>query len=71
MDTATRVARMGGNIDNIRMTPRQRRRFVKKAGRDPLAIVYRDNGMGYSLARQGFKEVVEIMRPTSPAPEGN
>lgn len=44
-----------------RLTHRQRRRTVKKAGSDPLAIVIRDDGMGYSLARQGYREVVEIM----------
>jgi hypothetical protein len=61
MNTQTRLRRMGGTLYSIRMTPRQRRRFVKKAGRDPLAIVIRDDGMGYSLAKQGLREVVEIM----------
>lgn len=63
MDTAARVRRMGGTPETIRMTPAQRRRFVKKAGRDPLAIVYRDDGMGYGPAKQGMREVVEIMNP--------
>lgn len=60
MDTATRLARMGGTVETIRMTPRQRRRFVKKAGRDPLATVIRDTSMGYSPAKQGFRQVVEV-----------
>jgi len=64
MNTATRLARMGGTIETIRMTPRQRRRFVKKAGRDPLAIVIRDEGMGYGHpGKQGMREVVEVMNP--------
>ena len=40
------------------MTPRQRRRLVKKAGRDPYAIVIRDEGMGYPPSMQGFREVI-------------
>jgi hypothetical protein len=57
MDTAARVARQGGRP----MTPAQRRRFVKKAGRDPLAIVYRDEGMGFGPDKQGMREVVEVI----------
>jgi len=64
MDTATRVIRQAGR----RMTPRQRRRFVKKAGRDPLAIVIREDGMGYPPSKQGFREVIEILDP--PQPDG-
>jgi hypothetical protein len=48
-----------------RMTPRQRRRLVKKAGRDPGAVVVRDNGMGYSFAKQGFRELISF--ETSPS----
>lgn len=59
MDTATRIIRQAGRP----MTPAQRRRFVKKAGRDPLAITYRDDGMGYGPAKQGLREVVEVMSP--------
>jgi hypothetical protein len=56
-----------------RMTPRQRRRLVKKAGREPGAIVVRDNGMGFSPAKQGYRELVsfetsESARPVSGAP---
>jgi len=59
MDTATRIVRQGAKP----MTPAQRRRFVKKAGADPLAITYRDDGMGYGPAKQGMREVVEVMNP--------
>jgi hypothetical protein len=67
MDTATRIARLGGTPESVRMTPRQRRRLIKKAGRDPMAIVTRDDGMGYSPAKQGYKELTEILNPVSPA----
>lgn len=43
-----------------RMTARQRRRLVKKAGRDPGALVVRDDGMGYPPSRQGFRELVSF-----------
>lgn len=55
MDTKSRMDAYGS-----RPTPRQRRRIVKKAGRDPLAMVVRDDGMGYPPSRQGYREVVEI-----------
>lgn len=54
MDTATRIT-----IYGRKMTPAQRRRTVKKAGRDPNAIVIRDDGMGYPPDRQGFREVID------------
>lgn len=62
MDTATRIARAGD-----RMTPRQRRRMVKKAGRDPYAIVVRDDGMGYPPSKQGYREIVDARH--APAPD--
>jgi hypothetical protein len=62
MDTATRIARAGS-----RMTPKQRRRMVKKAGRDPYAIVVVDNGMGYPPSMQGYREVVAARH--APAPD--
>jgi hypothetical protein len=67
MDTYTRI----GNYtnDSPRLTPRQRRRVVKKAGRDPLAITYRDDGMGYGLGKQGMREVVELLNPPQPGDE--
>jgi hypothetical protein len=47
--------------DGIRpLTPRQRRRAVKKAGRDPEATVVRDDGMGYAPSMQGYRELVGI-----------
>lgn len=62
MDTATRIARAG-----TRITPRQRRRMVKKAGRDPYAIVVRDDGMGYPPSKQGYREVVDARHgPVAP-----
>lgn len=51
-----------------RMTPRQRRRLVKKAGSEPGAIVVRDNGMGYSRAKQGFRELVSFETSASARP---
>lgn len=62
MDTATRIARAGPG-----MTPRQRRRMVKKAGRDPYAIVIRDDGMGYPPSRQGYREVVDARHAPDPS----
>ena len=56
MDTATRIIRMAGR----KITPRQRRRFVKKAGRDPMAVVVKDDGMGYPPNKQGFREVIGL-----------
>lgn len=60
MDTATRIAiyqRSG------KMTDRQRRRAVKNAGRDPYAIVVRDDGMGYPPSKQGYRELVNVRHP--------
>lgn len=51
-----------------RMTARQRRRLVKKAGRDPEYTVIRDTGMGYSPAMQGYREITLAAMPTSGAP---
>lgn len=41
-----------------RLTPRQRRRVVKKAGAEPGATVIKDDGMGYPPSKQGFREVI-------------
>jgi len=56
MDTFTR--REVYLRDNRPLTPRQRRRLIKKAGRDPYAVIGRDNGMGYPPSMQGFKELI-------------
>lgn len=64
MNTATRIAiyqRTG-----VRLTDRQRRRAVKKAGRDPLATVVRDDGMGYPPSKQGYREVIACRAPGLP-----
>lgn len=58
MDTITRRKLYGATP-----TARQRRRLVKKAGRDPNAIVVRDTGMGYSPGLQNFRELVECWVP--------
>lgn len=47
------------------ISARQRRRLIKKAGRDPYATVIRDDGMGYPPDKQGFRELVSC----SPAPD--
>jgi hypothetical protein len=51
-----------------RMTPRQRRRAVKKAGRDPQVMVTRDDGMGYPPSMQGYREMFELPVPVSGGP---
>lgn len=60
MDTVDRIGNYTKNGAR-RLTFRQRRRMIKKAGRDPLAIVIRDDGMGYSPAMQGYRELVELI----------
>lgn len=40
------------------LTPRQRRRLVKKAGTDPTAMVARDEGMGFPPEMQGLRELI-------------
>lgn len=67
MDTSTRLATYCRN--GRRMTARQRRRMIKKAGRDPFATVVRDDGMGYSPAKQGYRELIGV-EPVSGAPAG-
>jgi len=64
MDTTRRIQIYGRKI-----TSRQRRRLIKKAGRDPHAIVTRDDGMGYPPAMQGYKELISFRRPEPGAPE--
>lgn len=64
MDTLTRATLYGPKL-----TSRQRRRLVKKAGRDPHAIVYRDDGMGYPPNMQGFREVVDARHAPGPDEE--
>jgi len=61
MNTATRAALYQRNG---RMTARQRRRLTKKAGKDPYAIVVRDDGMGYPPRMQGYREVVDVRSPS-------
>lgn len=63
MDTQRRI-----EIYGSKLTPRQRRRVIKKAGADPTAVVVRDDGMGYSPAMQGYRELVGINRPVSGVP---
>lgn len=60
MDTAARLGNY--STGNRPITPRQRRRMIKNAGRDPLAIVVRDDGMGYGRpGKQGMRELVELL----------
>lgn len=44
-------------------TARQRRRIIKKAGRDPQATVVRDDGMGYPPSMNGYRELIGLDRP--------
>jgi len=73
MDTITRLIHLGGR----KPTPAQRRRLIKKAGRDPMATVVKDDGMGYPPNKQGYRELIgfggeNILtdRPISGAPAG-
>lgn len=43
-----------------KLTARQRRRIVKKAGRDPQVTVIKDDGMGYPPNMQGYREVIGV-----------
>jgi hypothetical protein len=56
MNTYERSAiyRRGGRA----LTPRQRRRLIKNAGKDPYAVVVRDDGMGFPPSMQGYRELV-------------
>lgn len=59
--------------DGRPLSPRQRRRLVKKAGADPTATVVRDDGMGYTAAMQGFRELIgfdTLPKPVSGAGTG-
>lgn len=60
MDTYTRIGVYTQASPGL--THRQRRRVVKKAGRDPQALVVRDSGMGFSPAFQGFRELAGFER---------
>lgn len=60
MDTARRVEIYA---TQSRITPRMRRRLIKKAGRDPYATVVRDDGMGFAPGRQGLRELMGFSRP--------
>jgi hypothetical protein len=71
MDAARRFAAYTTQNGSWRLTPRQRRRAVKKAGRDPEMIVLRDDGMGFSPAKQGYRQIVgnhRSVQPVSGAP---
>lgn len=60
MDTATRIDRY--RTQRAQMSARQRRRMIKKAGRDPRAIIVRADGMGYRPAQQGEKLLIGFAR---------
>ncbi len=60
MDTETRM-NVYGRSGRPR-TPAQRRRLIKKAGREPGAVIERDDGMGYPPAMQGYRELVGFER---------
>lgn len=69
MDTVTRVGIYTRN--SWCPTPRQKRRIVKKAGRDGAALVDRSHGMGVHPARQGeriFIGYAPRIRPVSGIP---
>ena len=63
MHTQKRIEVYTKQNDGARLTHRQRRRVAKRAGTDPYALVVREEGMGYSTAMQGYREVVEVRRP--------
>jgi hypothetical protein len=66
MDTTSRVKLYQSQG---KLTPAKRRRMIQKAGRDPYAIVVKDDGMGYPPAMQGLKELVSFRRPEPGEPE--
>jgi hypothetical protein len=68
MGTAWRLVVYANTNRTLRLTPRQRRRAVKKAGRDPDVMVARDDGMGYPPNMQGYREIASDARPVSGAP---
>jgi len=62
MGTYERLTMYQARSASGRITPAQRRRLVKKAGRDPQYTVTRDNGMGFAdPARQGMRELEAVM----------
>jgi hypothetical protein len=63
MHTQKRIETYTRQNRGARLTHRQRRRIAKRAGSDPCALVVRDEGMGYSPAMQGYREVTECWRP--------
>lgn len=65
MDTYTRLNIYAQGRKTI--SARQRRRLVKKAGRDPYALVTRDDGMGYPPRMQGYRELTGC----EPAPKAS
>lgn len=63
MDTYTRLNIYAHGRKTI--SAKQRRRLVKKAGRDPRALVMRGGGMGYSPGQQDIRELIRC----EPTPE--
>lgn len=63
MDTQRRVALYESQG---RLTPAKRRRLVKKAGRDPRALVAREGGMGYPPAHQDYRVLTGFERAALP-----
>jgi hypothetical protein len=61
MHTQKRIDIYTRQNKGARLTHRQRRRAVKKAGPEAGTIIYREDG--YSAAMQGYREIVEIGRP--------
>lgn len=68
MTIAARFAAYATTNGSVRLTPRQRRRMVKKAGRDPEVTITRDDGMGFQPSMQGYREILGDLRPVSGAP---
>lgn len=62
MNTLQRIDIYVRQNQGARLTHRQRRRAVKKAGPDPYVTITRDSGMGYGLGMQGFREITNIRR---------
>lgn len=69
MGTYERMTMYFAQSASGRMTARQRRRLIKKAGRDPeYSIMRTDGGMGYPASKRGLKELAMNFAPTSGAP---
>lgn len=65
---ASRLSMYQAQNGTHKITAAQRRRLLKKAGRDRDCRIFRWEGMGYPRSRQGEKQLGFMPRPVSGAP---